>query len=141
MKRLYLAGPFFTETEIKNIEYAEKILEERGFSVFSPMRHDVDAERGTTEWARKIFELDRSELEKADLVVALYYGNISDSGTAWECGCAFAGGIPVVLVHVDENASSNLMMHCGCATNIFLGDLKDYDFDTMPVYEFYGEMF
>ena len=79
---VYLAGPFFNEEEIKNVEYLESILEDHGFSYFSPMRHSVDAEPGTTEWSDQIFEMDRSEINKADFVVALYYGNNSDSGTA-----------------------------------------------------------
>ena len=141
MKTIYLAGPFFKGTEIKNIEYAEKVLDCRGFSFFSPMRHYVDAKAGTPEWAHKIFELDRSEIDKADIVVALYYGSEGDTGTAWECGYAAAVGKPVILVHVTEGADSNVMMHCGCTSNIYLEDLEDYDFDMMPVYDFNGKMF
>ena len=131
MKHVYLAGPFFNETEVKNIEKAESVLEERGFDLFSPMRHEVRTEPGTVDWAR----------DRADLVVALYYGNVSDSGTAWECGYAYAKGVPVVLVHVNEDADSNLMMHVGCATNISWGDLETFDFEQLPRFEYEGEMF
>lgn len=141
MKHVYLAGPFFNETEVKNIEKAESVLEERGFDLFSPMRHEVRTEPGTVDWARDIFEMDRTEIDRADLVVALYYGNVSDSGTAWECGYAHAKGVPVVLVHVNEDADSNLMMHVGCATNISLGDLETFDFERLPRIEYEGEMF
>lgn len=141
IRNIYLAGPFFNDTEIANIEKAEEVLTERGLSFFSPMRHTVDAEPGTTEWADGIFEMDRGEIEKADAVVAMYYGSNSDSGTAWECGYATAIGKPVILVHVNEDGDSNLMMHCGSTTNIFLKDLAAYDFDTMPVYEYEGKMF
>ena len=121
MKHVYLAGPFFNETEVKNIEYAESVLEGR-------------------QWARDIFEMDRSEIDKADVVVMLYYGVYSDSGTAWECGYAYAKGVPVVVVHADEQADSNLMVHMGCATNISLGDLATYDFDALPRFEYTGDM-
>ena len=141
IKNVYLSGPFFNETEIKNIEYAEKILTENGFSLFSPMRHEVDAEPGTNEWAEKIFEVDRDEIEKVDLMVVLYYGNNSDTGTAWECGYASAIEKPIVLVHVNRDGDSNLMMHCGCTTNIYLDELADFDFDAMPVHEYEGKMF
>ena len=137
---VYLAGPFFDDTEIANIEYAESVLESRGIEFFSPMRHEVDSEPGTTEWAYDIFEMDKEEISKADCVVALYYGNDSDSGTAWECGYAAAIGVPVVLVHVDKGQDSNLMMHCGAYSNIYLEDLETYDFETMPVYEYEGDM-
>lgn len=140
MKRVYLAGPFFNETEVKNIERAEQILEARGFELFSPMRHEVRTDLGSVQWARDIFEMDRSEIDKADVVVMLYYGVYSDSGTAWECGYACAKGVPVVVVHVDETADSNLMVHMGCVTNISLGDLATYDFDALPRYEYTGDM-
>ena len=140
MKRVYLAGPFFNETEVANVEYAERVLTERGFDVFSPRHHTVDAEVGSVEWAHGIFKMDRSNLDTADVIVMLYYGNYSDTGTAWECGYAYAKGIPVVLVHVDDK-DSNLMLHVGCASNISLGDLPAYDFDTLPRHEFEGKMF
>ena len=141
MKQIYLAGPFFNETEIRNVETAETVLAERGFDVFSPMRHTVDEEPGTAEWARKVFELDRTHLERADAVVMLYYGNYSDTGTAWECGYAYAIGKPVVLVHMNEGTDSNLMMHCGCTANISPGELRDYDFETLPARDYEGKMF
>ena len=72
--------------------------------------------------------------------MVLYYGNYSDTGTAWECGYAFAKGKPVILVHVNDEADSNLMMHCGCHSNIRLKELGDYDFKTLPIYEYSGAM-
>ena len=139
MKHVYLAGPFFNETEVKNIEKAESVLEERGFDLFSPMRHEVRTEPGTVDWARDIFEMDRTEIDRADLVVALYYGNVSDSGTAWECGYAFGTNTPVVVVQLGED--SNLMIHEGCHTNISMDELSEYDFETMPYKPYEGKMF
>ena len=123
------------------MEYVESILEDHGYTFFSPMRHSVDAEPGTTEWSDLIFEMDRGEINKADFVVALYYGNNSDTGTAWECGYAAAKEIPVILVHVYKDGDSNLMMHSGCTTNVYLEDLAGYDFENMPEYPYEGEMF
>lgn len=139
--KIYLAGPFFNETEIRNVEYAEQVLKEKGLEYFSPMRHEERTEEpGTSAWAHKLFEMDRAAIEDADALVVLYYGNYSDTGTAWECGYAYAKGKPVILVHVDADADSNLMMHCGCRANISLQDLKDYDFGTMPESEYAGKM-
>ena len=116
-------------------------LKEKGLEFFSPMRHEERTEKpGTSAWAHKLFEMDRAAIEDADALVVLYYGNYSDTGTAWECGYAFAKGKPVILVYVDADADSNLMMHCGCRANISLQDLKDYDFDTMPKSEYEGKM-
>ena len=139
--KIYLAGPFFNESEIRNIECAERILKEKGLEYFSPMRHEERTEEpGTSAWARKLFEMDRKAIEEADALVALYYGNYSDTGTAWECGYAYAKGKPVILVHVNAEADSNLMMHCGCRANISLQELKEYDFCAMPKREYSGKM-
>lgn len=140
MKYVYIAGPFFNEAEIAAVEYAERVLTQKGYEFFSPMRHTVDAEVGTVEWAQKVFAMDRENLDKADVVVLLYYGNYSDTGTAWECGYAYARGTPVILVHVDGD-DSNLMLHVSSTSNIALKDLETYDFETLPRYEFEGKMF
>ena len=137
---IYLASPFFNEEELANVERAEKIFERRGFEFFSPRLHPSPGTVGTTEWARNAYAKDIEELSRADAVVVLYYGNYSDSGTAYECGYATALGKPVVLVHVDPDADSNLMLHIGATTNISLGDLETYDFETLPVFEYEGDM-
>ncbi len=104
------------------------------------MRHSVDAEAGTAEWSQQIFDIDVEEIKKADAVLLMYYGRYSDSGTAWECGCAYAIGKPIVVVHADREADSNLMVHQGCTANICLDDLADFDFDEMPVCAYEGKM-
>ena len=142
IKNIYLAGPFFNETEIKNVEYAENILADRGLNFFSPMREKFEGyEQGSLKWADAVFKKDVEEIMKADAVVALYYGSSGDTGTAWECGYAYAMGKPVVLVHVEKNGDSNIMMHCGVTTNIYLEDLAGYDFESMPVFKYSGKMF
>ena len=141
ISHVYIAAPFFSGEEIAVIEQAESILNKKGISFFSPMRHGSDAKPGTTEWAYQLFETDKSEIEKADAVLALYYGSNGDTGTAWECGYAAAVGVPVILVHVNEDGDSNLMMHCGCTTNIYLKDLANFDFKAMPLFEFHGKMY
>ena len=141
MMKIYIAGPFFNETEIKNIEYTEQILTEKDLSFFSPMRHEErDEEPNTPAWARKLFEMDRNAIDDCDAMIVLYYGNYSDTGTAWESGYAYAKGKPVILVHAGGE-DSNLMMHCGCRTNISLEELRSYDFDAMPAYDYNGKMF
>ena len=140
VQSVYLASPFFNETEIENVEYVEKILEDNGMTYFSPMRHEAEGEPGTPEWAENIFQMDVEEIQKADAVVVLNYGSYSDSGTAWECGYAVGIGKPVVLVHVNRDGDSNLMMHCGSTTNIYLDELKDFDFETMPFFDYQGKM-
>ena len=137
---VYIASPFFNDEEYDNVVYVENVLNQLGITFFSPMRHTVDGEAGSLDWAYKIFEMDRNEIVKADAVVAIYYGSEGDTGTAWECGYATAIGKPVVLVHVDRENGSNLMLNCGSTTNIYIEELINFDFSTFPVYEYDGIM-
>ncbi len=138
--KIYLASPFFNETELKNIEKAEKILAERGFELFSPRLEEIRADiNDKAAWSKETFEMDREGIDASDAVVMMYYGAYSDSGTAWECGYAFATGKPVVVIQLGKD--SNLMVHEGCRTNISLDELRDYDFENMPRKPYEGKMF
>ena len=142
ISRIYLAGPFFNETEIKNIEYVEKLLAKKGLSFFSPMRAEFKGfEIGTPDWANAVFKADCEQIRASDAVLALYYGSNGDTGTAWECGYAYSICKPVILVHVKREGDANIMMHCSSYTNIFLEDLESLDFENIPVIEYKGKMF
>ena len=139
--KIYLASPFFNREELKNVKTAEEILLSRGFEVFSPRLNEVRSEEniGSPAWSKETFMNDKRFIDWADAVVMLYYGNYSDSGTAWECGYAFGTNTPVVVVHLGED--SNLMIHEGSHTNITLGELNTYDFNKMPYKPYEGKMF
>lgn len=139
--KIYLASPFFNDIELENVKKAEKILMDRGFSVFSPRLNEVRDEENVQKsaWSKETFMNDKKFIDWADAVVMLYYGGYSDSGTAWECGYAYGTNTPVVVVHLGED--SNLMVHEGCHTNITLDELKDYDFNMMPAKQYQGTMF
>ena len=114
VKRIYLAAPFFNAYELSCVRRAEEILTARGFELFSPRLHEVrDPAEDQALWSRETFCSDRRFIDWADLVVMLYHGAYSDSGTAWEAGYACGTGKPVVAVHVgsDPEAGSNLMVH------------------------------
>lgn len=135
--KIYIASPFFNEKELENVKKVEKILIDRGFSVFSPRLHEMRT--GDTKlWSKENFINDKRFIDWADAVIMLYYGVYSDSGTAWECGYAYGTNTPVVVVHLGDD--SNLMVHEGCHTNITLDDLKAYDFNIMPSYPYEGKM-
>lgn len=137
--KIYLASPFFNEKELANVQYAEDILRKRGYTVFSPRENEVrDETAGTLAWSMATFQNDRRYIDWADVVVMLYYGGYSDSGTAWECGYAFGIHKPVVVVQLGE--SSNLMVHEGSHANISLESLETYDFERMPVVRYRGTM-
>ena len=140
MKRVYLASPFFNEKEVEYLEQVEKILEKKSLKVFSPMRNPVDkqVQVGSRQWSIETFMNDIKYIKWCEVVVGIYHGNYSDSGTAWELGYAFATDKPVILVHIGEN--SNLMVHEGAHANITLEELKDYDFDLLVSSFYSGEM-
>ena len=140
MKKIYLASPFFNEEENAWVENAEKILRDRGFDVFSPRENEVrDAYSvGTIGWAYDTFYEDVTAIDNCNVVVMLYHGNYSDSGTAWECGYAYATDKPVICVQIGD--LSNLMVHCSALANITLEELKTYDFEKMPWIDYTGDM-
>ncbi|WP_053365717.1 nucleoside 2-deoxyribosyltransferase [Bacillus sp. FJAT-27245] len=138
MKRVYLASPFFNEKEIGYLEQVEEILEDKGLRLFSPFRHSSEAEFGSRQWSIETFMDDIKHIKWAEVVVGIYHGNYSDSGTAWELGYAYATDKPVIVVHVGEN--SNLMVHEGAHANITLEELKEYDFDQMASSFYKGAM-
>lgn len=142
-KRIYLASPFFIDHELECVKKAEEILTGRGFELFSPRLNEVreDKDKNPALWAQKTFELDRDNIDTADVVVMLYHGGYSDSGTAWECGYACGKGIPVIAVHIDKIKDANIMITQSCRANIALDELKDYDFDTLPKKSFEGNIF
>lgn len=139
--KIYLASPFFNEKELENVKIAEKILTERGFSLFSPRLNEVRTDEITQQswWSKETFMNDKKFIDWADVVVMLYYGGYSDSGTAWECGYAYGTNTPVVVVQLGED--SNLMVHEGCHSNITLEELKTYDFEILPAKPYKGKMF
>ena len=141
IKKIYIASPFFNDEETEALSRVENLLRKRGFEVFSPREHDDPTEtRGTSPWSKNVFRIDQEGIHQADCVVLLYWGNYSDSGTAWECGYAFATGTPVVVVHL--GTSSNLMIHEGCHTNLeSIEELASYDFEKMPVKSYRGKMY
>ena len=141
MTKVYIASPFFNDQETEILGKVETILKERGFAVFSPREHEVrEGNVGSLAWSKETFLNDRAGIDWADCVVMLYWGNYSDSGTAWECGYAYATHKPVIVLQLGE--SSNLMIHEGSHTNLYsLEELADYDFIHMPRTPYSGKMF
>lgn len=139
--KIYLASPFFNETELANISRAVEILKAKGLEVFVPMEHDVENKETLTnaQWAEEIFKIDKNGIDSSDAVVMLYGGMYSDSGTAWECGYAWATG-KKVIVCCYNNEQPNLMIVNGCHAFLdSIAALADYDFNKMPKLRNAGE--
>jgi nucleoside 2-deoxyribosyltransferase len=95
---LYLAGPLFTQAERAwNLRLAS-LLTQAGHSVFLPQ---TEVQAIATRSAITIFRVDVDGVRSADAIVAILDGADPDSGTSFECGVAFALGIPIVAVRTD----------------------------------------
>jgi nucleoside 2-deoxyribosyltransferase len=120
--QIYLAGPLFTLAE-QNFNVAlARFLKSKGFAVWLPQEHEP--RRNT---AQAIFHMDVEALDRADMVVACMDGPDPDSGTAWECGYAYAKGKPVVCYRTDfrisgdtKGAPYNLMLTESAAARVEL---------------------
>lgn len=140
MVKIYLASPFFNELEVEKVKQVSEILDNKGLVVFSPMENQMEhLEGGTRHWSIETFINDKKFIDSCDVVVAIYHGNYSDSGTAWEMGYAYGINKPVITIHVGNN--SNLMVHEGSHANLTLDELKLYDFDMLGSKTYTGEMF
>lgn len=64
--KIYLASPFFNEKELENVRIAEKILTERGFSLFSPRLNEVRTDENTQQswWSKETFMNDKKFIEQ-----------------------------------------------------------------------------
>lgn len=140
MKRVYLASPFFNEVELSEVKEIAEILKSKGLEVFEPMLNQMEGlEAGTRHWSIETFRNDVKFIDWAEVVVMVYWGNYSDSGTAWEAGYAYGTQKPVIVVHA--GLDSNLMVHEAAHANLTPSELLKYDFDKLPSSNYTGKMF
>ena len=114
--KIYVAGPFFSKEERALMNRLQAHLFEfyspKDFEFFFPMDHFVPGGESleNSRWARCVYEGDIEALDTADLVLAVYHGHYSDSGTAFEIGYATAKGIPIGVLVVDGHIDHSLMV-------------------------------
>ena len=116
MTKIYLAGPLFTLAEQNFNAEVANFLRREGFDVWLPQEHEPRKKKGEG-LAAAILRMDVAAIDAADMVVACMDGPDPDSGTAWECGYAYAKGKPIVCYRTDfrisgdtEGAPYNLML-------------------------------
>ena len=112
--KAYVAGPLFDEGERSWIETVERLVAEEGFVTFLPHRDNPPKDEFNV---RQIFDNDRRGIDECDVVVANLNGIITDDGTAWELGYAFAKGKYLIGMHTDwrrrfDHEVVNLMLEC-----------------------------
>jgi nucleoside 2-deoxyribosyltransferase len=112
--KAYVAGPLFDEGERWWIEKVEQLVADAGFETFLPHRDNPPKDATNV---RQIFENDKRGIDGCDVVVASLNGIITDDGTAWELGYAYAKGKHLIGLHTDwrrrfDDEVVNLMMEC-----------------------------
>jgi nucleoside 2-deoxyribosyltransferase len=114
MTKIYSAGPLFSLAEQSFNAQLARFLESQGFEIWLPQEHEP--RRNT---APAIFAMDVKALEWADMIVACMDGPDPDSGTAWECGYAYAKGKPIVCYRTDFRISDDTK---GAPYNLMLSE-------------------
>lgn len=99
---VYLAGPFFSLSQLWLVEEARGQLLEMGLNVFSPV-HDVG--HGPAE---DVVHKDLEAIHDCDLMLAI--GDGLDAGTIYEIGYARALDKPVILYVENESEEDQKMM-------------------------------
>lgn len=143
---IYLAAPFFSETQIERVKEVQSLLKQNSTvdsdNIFVPMEHQMESEEfGSFPWQVGVFESDVRQVRTADAVVAIldYEKNgdeiLSDSGTVFEVGMAYEHGVPVILVQFDKAGKMNLMLarsYAACFSGDDVKKLASYNFDELP---------
>ncbi len=96
--RVYFAGPLFTQAERAWNRRVADSLRRLGHEVFLPQD---EVQSLTTLQADSVFRVDLDGVRSADALVAILDGADADSGTCFECGVAYALGLPIVVVRSD----------------------------------------
>lgn len=110
-KLVYVAGPLFSDAERKYLEKMVKALaESAGLDAqkdfFLPHRDGGELGKGPKR--NDIFDLDISQVNSADIIVALLDGQDSDSGTCIELGYANAKGKKIFGILTDFRSYNTL---------------------------------
>lgn len=104
-KKIFVAGPLFSEGEIWLDKQVVALVEKLGFKALWSWRDEKElikrGELAGKDWTYKIFVLNREFLDKSDMVVAVLDGTDVDSGTAYEIGYSIAKGKKVIGIKTD----------------------------------------
>ena len=107
-RQVYLAGPFFDESQLDQIVRVEQMLTKRGISFYSPHR-EMRFKRGMPRVvAQRCKHLNQVHCNKSKLVLACL--SWPDTGTAWELAWAEAMGTYRLGFTSNAHVEMNLMV-------------------------------
>jgi nucleoside 2-deoxyribosyltransferase len=109
--RTYFAGPLFTHAEKTwNLMLADTIRKSASdIEVFLP-QVETEAAVMQSDFA-EVQRICLDGIDESDVVIAILDGADSDSGTCFECGYAYAKGVPVIAVRTDMRSGEDQGMN------------------------------
>ena len=122
MRRIYFAGPLFTQAEWQWNSALATELRKLSVEVVLPQERSIPMLNQEEKFDAGILFTDNiAGIEKSDAVLAILDQPDADSGTCWECGYAYHAGIPVIGLRTDLRAGGddttrpvNLMLARSC---------------------------
>lgn len=134
MKKIYVAGPMFSQAELEFNEEVARILEKNGLEVFLPQRSgykmvDLMKKMNPDEARRLIFEKDYNAVRSADIILIILDGRVIDEGACIELGMGYAIGKTCYGLKTDPRSMMNGQINpmiSGCLRKIYysIADLQ-----------------
>lgn len=131
--KIYLASPFFDNKERSTVEEVAYILRGKNLDVFVPMEHKIENgwDMSNEDWGKAVFDMDKNFLDDCDIMVVLYYGLYSDSGTAFEVGYFYSTKKPIICVQLNKEKTSLMIVNSSTVYLQGLDELKNFDFNNI----------
>ena len=134
--KIYIAGPLFSEAELRMNREINKVLKECGHETYLPQEDGgqfallPDVIEGKSK-AQYLFGRDIEHLDWCDAVLFIFDGRVPDEGACFELGYAYASGKKCTGFKTDSRmfnaGGDNLMLRCSVETVLHsLEELKEY---------------
>jgi nucleoside 2-deoxyribosyltransferase len=120
--RVYIAAPFFNESQLAVVEAIKTVLDQNDIDFFSPKDESMFKQGDDP---REIIDLNCNAITNCNAVIAVTDGK--DVGTMFECGYAYAHNIPVIYIWLGHQPGQpfNLMLAASGEVVYKITDIPD----------------